>query len=172
MASIKYFMVVVLVVIAAACSDTKQGSSVQALPDNPENRTVMAKRYLEIMPAKDLLQGLASRVVMSLPEKDRQAFLDIMKSPDLEKETYRLTLEGLVKHFTVGEINAMVTFYGSPEGQSAIKKFGPLMSEVMPQIQQEVKKALAAVQKPSEPTAPKEPKGQPVPPGPGEKPKK
>ena len=34
----------------------------------------------------------------------------------------------------------MTAFYGSPEGQSASRKFGPYMMGVMPQIQQEVKK--------------------------------
>jgi hypothetical protein len=172
MTIMKHLMVFLLVVIVAACSDAKLGQSQKSLPDNQENRTVVAKRYLEIMPPKDLLHGVASRVGQSLPEKDRKPFMDIMESPAMEKEAYGLLLDGLVKHFTLGELNMMVTFYGSPEGQSSIKKFGPLMAEVMPKIQQEVKKALEATQKPPEPTAPKAPKGQPEPPGPGEKPKK
>ena len=77
-----------------------------------------------------------------------------MESADLEKAASRITLEGLVKNFTVGELNAMTAFYGSPEGKSASKKFGPYMMGVMPQIQQEVKKAMDEKQK-------LEPKGQP-----------
>jgi hypothetical protein len=172
MTIVKHVIAILLLLMATACSDTRQDQSVKSLPDNQENRTIAAKRYLEIMPPKDLLHGVASRVGQSLPEKDRKPFMDIMESPAMEKEAYHFLLDGLVKHFTLGELNAMVTFYGSPEGQSSIKKFGPLMAEVMPKIQQEVKKGLAAVQKPPESTAPKAPKGQPEPPGPGEKPKK
>jgi hypothetical protein len=160
MTVVKYLIAILLLVMTSACADNKSAQSPQALPDNPENRTVLAKRYLEIMPAKDLLHGLASRVSHSLPEKDRKAFTDIMESPAMEKEANRLLLENLVKNFTTGELNAMVVFYGSPDGQSALKKFGPLMAEVMPKIQQEVKKGMDAVQKPPEAAAPKPPPAQ------------
>jgi hypothetical protein len=141
-----------VLLMASACADTGQ---VKSLPDNPENRAAAAERYLKAMPPKDMLQGLAARVSPNLPEKDRKAFMEIMQSADLEKAVSRITMEGLVKSFTVGELNAMTAFYGSPEGQSASKKFGPYMMGIMPQIQQEVKKAMDA--KPKEPEA----KGQP-----------
>ena len=151
MRRVRYFMVIGLLLMASACSDTGQ---VKSLPDNPENRTAAAKRFMETMPPKDMLQGLASRVSPNLPEKDRKAFLEVMSSADIETAASRITMEGLVKNFTVGELNAMTAFYGSPEGQSAYKKFGPYMAGIMPQIQQEVKKAMEEKQK-------LEPKGQP-----------
>jgi hypothetical protein len=152
MRRVRNFMVIGLILMVSACADTGQ---VKSLPDNPENRTAAAKLYLKAMPPKDMLQSLATRVAPNLPEKDRKAFVDIMQSPDLEAAADRITLEGLVKNFTVGELNAMTAFYGSPEGQSAAKKFGPYMMGVMPQIQQEVKKAMDA--RPKEPEA----KGKP-----------
>jgi hypothetical protein len=130
--------------MASACVDDKQAKS---LPDNPENRTAAAKRYLKAMPPKEMLESLATRVSPNLPEKDRQAFVEVMQSADLEKAADRITLEGLVKDFTVGELDAMTAFYGSPEGKSAAKKFGPYMMAIMPQIQQEVKKAMDEKQK-------------------------
>ena len=151
MRRLRNFMVVGLMLMASACTDTGQ---VKSLPDNPENRIAAAKRSLEAMPAKELLQGMASRFAPNLPEKDRKAFMEVMNSADLEKAVSRITMEGLVKNFTVGELTAMTVFYGSPEGQSAAKKFGPYMAGIMPQIQQEVKKAMDEKQK-------LEPKGQP-----------
>jgi len=144
-------MVMGLILMASACADTGQ---VKSLPDNPENRTAAAERYLKAMPPKEMLQGLATRIAPNLPEKDRAAFVEVMNSADLEKAASRITMEGLVKNFTVGELTAMTTFYGSPDGQSASKKFGPYMAGIMPQIQQEVKKAMDEKQK-------SEPKGQP-----------
>ena len=133
---------------------------------------MVAKKYLELMPPKDLLHAVARRIAPNLPEKDRKAFIEIMQSPGIEKEAYRITLASLVKNFTLGELNAMVTFYGSPDGQSAVKKFTPLMAEVMPQIQQEVKKALAQTQQ--EPESKEVPKaqGQAKPPNPKSKAKR
>ena len=163
MTGVRYLVVILIMVMASACSDSQQGQSAKSLPDNPENRIVVAKRYLEVMPPKEMLQGVANRVVSKLPENDRKVFMDVMSSQDIEKATYRFTLDGLVKHFTVDELNAMVAFYGSPAGQAAYKKFSPYMGEIMPQIQQEVKKALDEVQKQQVPEVQPIPKAQPAP---------
>jgi uncharacterized protein len=186
MRRVRNFMVIGLLLMASACADTGQ---VKSLPDNPENRTAAAKRFVEAMPPKELLQGMAARFAPNLPEKDRAAFVEVMNSPDIEKAAIRITLEALVKNFTVGELNAMVAFYGSPEGKSAAQKFGPYMMGIIPQIQQEVKKAMDEKQKaqgskdkpdaaapkaaptPKEPAAPKAPvapKASPAPKAPTE----
>ena len=151
MRRLRNFMVVGLMLMASACTDTGQ---VKSLPDNPENRSVAAKRSLEAMPPKELLQGMATRFAPNMPEKDRKTFLEVMGSADLEKAANRIMEEGMAKNFTIGELNAMTAFYGSPEGKSAAKKFGPYMAGVMPQIQQEIKKDMDEKQK-------LEPKGQP-----------
>lgn len=136
MKGVRWFLAILLVVIISACSEGRQNKS---LPDNPENRTLVAKRYLEIMPPQDLLQSIAGKVVLTMQEKDRKLFLEVMNNPEVEKAVYRISLDGLVKHFTVDELNAMVAFYGSPEGRSFHKKFTPYMEEIMPRIQQLVK---------------------------------
>ena len=124
MRRVRNFMVIGLVLLmASACADTGQ---VKSLPDNPENRTAAAERYLKAMPPKEMLQRLATRVAPNLPEKDRAAFVEVMNSADLEKAASRITMEGLVKNFTVGELNAMTAFYGSPDGKSAVQKIRSL----------------------------------------------
>ena len=127
----------------------------------------MAKRYLEVMPPKELLEGVAKRVNPTLPEANRKVFSEVISSPEIEKAAYRIMLDSLVKEFTVPELEAMIAFYGSPAGQSAWKKFSPYMNEIMPPIQQEVKKKVAAAM-PKQPEAKEAPKPQPpvVPPAP------
>jgi hypothetical protein len=161
MASVRYLMVLVLLVMTYACSDMKQNQPAKALPDNPENRTVVAKRYLEVMPPKELLHEVSNRVAPTLPEKDRKIFTDVMSSTGLEQAANRISLDGLVKYFTVDELNAMVAFYGSPTGKSAYKKFAPYMGEIMPQIQQEVKKAVVEAQKQQDPKGAQTPQPKP-----------
>lgn len=133
------FLVIGLLLLASACADTGQ---VKSLPDNPENRAASAKRFIEAMPPKELLQGMATRIAPNLPEKDRAALLEVLNSPGMEQAASRICSEALVKNFTVGELDAMVTFYGSPDGKNAAKKFGSYMMGIMPQIQQEIKKAM------------------------------
>lgn len=152
MTTVKYLLAIVLVVMASACSG--QDQSAKALPDNPENRAVVAKRYLQVMPPKEMLHEVANRVAPTLPEKNRKIFMEVMNSPGIEQAADRITLDGLVKYFTVDELNAMVAFYGSPIGKSAYKKFAPYMGEIMPQIQQEVRKAVAETDKRQEPKEP------------------
>ena len=163
MRRVRNFMVIGLLLLASACADTGQ---VKSLPDNPENRAAAAERYMKAMPVKEMLQSLATRIAPNLPEKDRAAFVEVMKSPDLEKTASRITKEALVKNFTVGELDAMTAFYGSPEGLSASKKFGTHMMGIMPQIQQEVKKAMDEKQKQAgskDQPAPGAPKTAPAP---------
>jgi hypothetical protein len=159
MARVTSLILILLVAMTAACTQ-----SASSLPDNPENRTTLAKKYLEVMPPKELLQGVASRVAPTLPEDNRKVFTEVMNREDIQKAAYRIMLDSLVKNFMVAELNAMVAFYGSPDGQSAWKKFSPYMNEIMPPIQQEVRKAIAEAQKQPETKEPATPQPQSAPP--------
>ncbi len=154
-----YLMTILLVVLASGCTS----QPAKPLPDTPENRTTEAKRYLEGMPPKEMLREVANRVGPKFPENEQQIFREVMASPAMEKVAYRITLEALVKDFTVGELKAMVDFFGSPEGHSAYKKFGTYMSETIPLIQQEVKKAMEEAPKQQKPPAQPAPPAQKVP---------
>jgi hypothetical protein len=165
MANVRYGLLIVLMVMIAACSNAGPEKMSKSLPDNQENRVVVAKRFLEIMPPKEMLQGVAKRVGPRLPEKDQKVFLEVMNSKNIEQRAYQIALDNLTKTFTVGELKAMVDFYGSPDGQCAFKKFGPYMSAVLPQIQQEVKTAVLAAEKPAEPKEAPKPTGQAQPAG-------
>jgi hypothetical protein len=160
----KYLVVLLVLVIASACGEAKQGRSAQSLPDNPENRTLLAKRYMTIIPPGELLHGAADIAVKSFPEKDRKLFLEIMYSKALEEAIYRFQLDKMVNKFTVGELQAMVAYYGTAAGKSAQEKLGSLAMETMTQLQVEVKKALEAAKK-----TPLAPQPQPAPPAPTEK---
>jgi hypothetical protein len=165
MESLRHFMIILLIFMVAACADSKQGQSAKSLPDNPENRLVEAKRFMEIMPPKELLQGMAQRIAPSIPEKDRKMVMEVMNGKDIEQSANKITLDALVKHYTAGELQAMVAFYGSPEGHTAYKKFPAYMADIMPQIQQEVKKAMVEPQKQQPPQEQPKAQGQGQPSG-------
>ena len=156
-------VVLVLLVMASACSEAKQGQPTQSLPDNPENRTLLAKRYLTIAPPGELMHAAADIAVKSFPEPDRKIFLEVMYSKALEEAMYRFQLERMVNNFTLHELQALVTYYGSPEGKSAQEKLASLSMEVLTQLQQEVKKAMEVAKKPQP-----GPQPQPAPPAPKE----
>lgn len=159
----KYLVVLLLLVIVSACSEAKQDHLTQSLPDTPENRTVLAKRYLIIAPPGELMHGAADIAVKSFPEQDRKIFLDVMYSKSLEETIYRFELDSMVNKFTLNELQALVMYYGSPGGKSAQIKLGSLTMEVLLQTQKEVKKAIEEAKK-QQPT----PQAQPAPPAPKE----
>jgi hypothetical protein len=151
MVFIKGYVVILLMVIISACSDTGLKQPANSLPDNQENRIVLAKRFLEIMSSKEMLQNIEMRVIKRLSEQDAKIFKEVIDSNDIEKAAYQITLDGLIKHFTTGELNSMLAFYGSPEGRSAYLKFNAYMTDIMPQIQEQVKKAYEEAQKKQKP---------------------
>jgi hypothetical protein len=160
----KSLFLLLILVLTVACSEQKApqpAAKPAAVADNEENRQAAAKHYLEAVPPKELLMQMSERVVKMLPEKSQKTFLEVMNSQSMQDATYRISLDGLVKHFTVNEINALTAFYGSPEGKSISKKFPEYMAEAMPKINQEV---IAALQKVKDQEEPKAPQGQMQPP--------
>jgi hypothetical protein len=143
----KYLVALLLLVIASSCSEPKQSQPTQSWPDTPENRTDLAQRYLIIASPAELLHGAADIAVKSFPEPDRKIFLDVMYSKALEDTIYRFELDEMVSKFTTNELQALVTYYGSPEGKSAQEKLGSLRRTVIIQIQQEMKKAMEMAKK-------------------------
>ena len=180
MIKMKSLLLLLMLVLAAAC--TEQNATQTGAPgaDNEENRLAAAKEYLKIAPAQDMLKDMTASFAGKLPDQVQKKFNEVMASKDLQDSTYQITLKALVKQFTVNELKAMSAFYSSPEGKSIRQKMGPYMSEVMPQVYQEVAKAMKeaepkaapeskatpAPQTAPEPKAAPETKAQPAPPSP------
>ena len=52
----------------------------------------------------------------------------------------------MAKHFTTEELNALAEFYGSPQGQSIMNKFGAYMADTQIIIIQEISTAMKNIQ--------------------------
>lgn len=114
-----------------------------ALEDTPENRAREADRYLAATPPRGLIRDISEQMARNLPPENREPFVLLMtKHLDLT-ELARAMKESMVRHFTANELEALASFYGSEVGQSAMKKYGAYMAEVMPIIQGEIVKAQA-----------------------------
>lgn len=120
--------------------------SVLALDDTPENRAKEADAYLQVVPAKELVDNMTEKLASTVPAAQRDIFksmmtkhLDLSALVDAEKAA-------LVKVFTAGEIEAMKNFYGSPDGKSVLKKMSAYMGEIMPTIQSQLMKAAQAAE--------------------------
>jgi hypothetical protein len=113
--------------------------------DTPAARREAAMRYLAAVPVESMLDDMTNGIAQQVQPDRREEFVTLMKKLTPVDRLKALTLEGVARHFTVTEIDALTRFYGSPEGKSIMKKFGPYMGELMPQIQAEVLRALQKV---------------------------
>jgi len=110
-------------------------------PDTYGNRLAAARSYLEIMPMKDMMRNMAAESAKNLPKNIRPSYIQYMTKTVRVEVLESASLASMAKHFTVRELKALTAFYGSPEGRSAIKKFGIYMADVTPVIQQEMLRA-------------------------------
>lgn len=189
MIKMKSLLLLLILVLTAACTEQKATQTGAPVADNEENRLAAAKEYLKIAPPKALLQDITSGVTEKLPEQLRKPFTTVISSQALQDAVYQIVLKALVKHYNANEIKAMIAFYSTPEGKAILQKDGVYRAEVMGAINMELMTAFKQAvqeqkakapqeQKPPEPKAAPEakatpepqaapePKAQPAPPSP------
>ena len=117
-----------------------------ALEDTPENRAVQADNYLRVVPAQSLMNDMAEKIAVTLPENQRPIFITLMtKNLDMNAVA-NLMRAAMIKNFTADELKAIADFYGSPIGKSAMTKYGNYMADAMGPMKVELAKAMAATQ--------------------------
>jgi len=114
-------------------------------PDTPAARRDAALKYLAAVPSDAMVDEMIDALAKRMPAARRDEFVRLMKKITPLDKIKALTLEGMVKHFTVAAIDALTRFYGSAEGKAILKKFGVYMGEILPGIQAEVLRALQEV---------------------------
>lgn len=106
-----------------------------------------AKRYAKIASVTGILQEAVNSLAKQVPADQRDAFMSSMFENIDVKRLERMMIEGLNKHFTLKELNALADFYGTPEGKKILRKLGTVMSELQPEIQKEIMNALIKAKK-------------------------
>jgi hypothetical protein len=113
--------------------------------DSEEERVAAAKRYLEVAQMSKMVDDTVTELAKGFPDGQRERFLAFMHDAVRPEVLERAAMASMVKVFTAQEINALADFLGSPDGKSAMSKFGLYMADVMPVIQQEMFRAMQAL---------------------------
>lgn len=113
--------------------------------DSKERRNA-AKKYLQVVPMDKMLDASISEISKNIEPEKREDFIMYMKGMLRAEVLEEISINSMVKTFTVEEINAMTDFYGSDLGKSIMNKFGIYMGDVMPAIQQEMTRAFMQLQ--------------------------
>jgi hypothetical protein len=139
----KYLLTLVIVTLGLS------NSIAFGAADTPETRRKEAERYLQATPPKRMFEQMVDKMSVNVPADQRARFKQTMTSQlDIAALTKAMT-DAMVKHFTTEELKALADFYGSPVGQSAMRKFSDYMADIMPAVQAEMMKAQAKMSEPS-----------------------
>lgn len=119
-------------------------ASLFAIEDTYENRNKEAARCLETMHIKEMLanaieQGVSARAKNETEKKQAKELLKKYVDGD---EIISEMKEVMVKHYTADELAAMSDFYGTPVGQSIIKKQNLASADMMKKMQAVVMKMM------------------------------
>jgi len=108
--------------------------------DTPEARRDAVRRHVAAVPIEGMVEDMINSLAAQVPEARRQEFVGLMRKMVAPDTLRAMTLDTMPKYFTVAEIEAMTTFYSSPEGKSIMTKTGPYVGELMPRVQGESSK--------------------------------
>ena len=108
------------------------------IPDTRENRMAAARSYLKVVPVKDMMRDMIAESAKKVPETTRSEYVKAVLGTLRVDVIENAALASMAQHFTVRELNALTAFYGSQDGQSAMRKFSTYMADLMPAIQKEM----------------------------------
>lgn len=114
--------------------------------DTLEARTKVANEYFKIISMKKMMADMAKEISKQLPAEQRASFEDLLinrvRIQYLEDEAKK----SLTKHLTLKELELFVEFISRPEGKSAMDKMKYYMADLMPVIQNEMRRAIQEMQ--------------------------
>ncbi len=99
-----------------------------------EKRIELAKKMHEINPVRDQVDRALEQVAETRPPSERDEFVKKMVEALNYKAIEKASIDAMVETYTAEELQAMVNYYGSPEGQSIKKKYPDWAAKVMPEI--------------------------------------
>ncbi|MFN2542541.1 MAG: DUF2059 domain-containing protein [Chthoniobacterales bacterium] len=128
-----------------------------AAEDTTDTRWHEAERYLQAAPPKQMFADMAEKMAENMPPTERGKFKQTLTSQLNVAAVTKAMMVALVKYFTTDELKALADFYGSPVGKSAMQKFPSYMTELMPTLEREIRRAqerAAPAQRSTTPSAP------------------
>ncbi len=91
-------------------------------------------RYLKVFSFEELVHSMAIQKAKRLPPSKRDRYVELVTQNIDYEEFYRIMTNVMHEHFSLNELKAIADFYGSPEGQSILKKYPIMMESAMPAL--------------------------------------
>jgi hypothetical protein len=160
----KHFLVGIFLCLSLACSGLAQDTSANA-PATKED----VEKYFQAMHSREMMQTMLDTMAKPMHQMAHDRYLKDKDKlpPDFEAKMNKLTddlmkempfdemmaamVPAYQKHFTRGDMAALVTFYSTPTGQKMIRELPAIMGEamtaMMPIMRQHMDEATQRLQK-------------------------
>lgn len=100
--------------------------------DDDTARMALSARMHEIWPVSVRVEDAIVVVAENVPAAERDAFITRMRKTIDQKTLEDESIKAMAQVFTTAELQAMVTFYGSPEGRAVSEKTEDYMAILQP----------------------------------------
>ncbi len=108
-------------------------------------KIALAKKIHQIRPTRVQVDSAVKRASLSLPERDRGNFVNAMKSVLNYNAIEKISIDAMVRTYTLVELTSMEEYYSKPEAKSATQKTLFWASEVQPEIVRMIDKAMMRI---------------------------
>lgn len=122
------------------------------------------QKYLEVTRSREMMKQMVDAMIKPMHQMTHEQYLKDRDKlpPDFEERVNKMIddslktfpwdeiLQAMVpvyqKHFTRGDVNAMVAFYGTPTGQKILREMPTIMGEAMQSMMPLMQKQMEAMQ--------------------------
>lgn len=112
-----------------------------------EDTAALAGRVADVMPMDKQVEDFVNALREILPEERRDAFAAIVRKNVNAKVLRNDAIKALMATFTPAEMQAMLTFYATPEGQSVMSKMDQFGKALQPAVDARIKTAMQEAEK-------------------------
>ncbi len=114
----------------------------QNLPEDFDQRLELSAKMHEIWPVRLRVEEAIDLAAQSFEMADQPAFKSQMRRAVKFEQLEEESIEIMARLYTAEELEAMIGFYGSPEGRSVSAKSGDYSAALQPVITRMLDKAL------------------------------
>lgn len=140
-------LVLVSGVVAADSVHSESGANLvaQVSADDMAERMRLSRELHDVRHIRDRIDETIEAISKTMPEADRADFLTYMSATMDFDRLEELSIKYAAETYTASELQAMIAYFGSPDGQSAEAKGADYAAKVSKDIEKEIDAAMMAV---------------------------
>ncbi len=141
----KYLLIAGLFIALLPSPVLAQDAAVEERPVSVaemKQRIQLATDFADIRPVREQINIDIKNMSARLPEAEREDFMRYVQLRMPYDKIEALSIQTMAKLFTVPELKAMLSYYGSPEGKSADAKVPSYTAVIAPEVAKNIDAAV------------------------------